>query len=103
MMFTRFFGLLAVFALLTFAGCDQTEDDRRDGTILGVDNALCACCGGYLIVIDGFTYRAFESDFPSTEILDNAAFPIEVRVAFEVEGTPCNNINQIRISTIERR
>lgn len=102
-MSTRFLGLLTLLAIFTFIGCAQNEDDRRNGTILGLDNALCPCCGGYLIVIDGATYRAFDSDFPSTDILDNPNFPIEVRLAFKADGGLCNGINQISISTLERR
>lgn len=102
-MSTRFLGLLPLLGLLCFMACQQTEDERIDGTIIGVDNALCPCCGGYLIVADGFTYRAFQTDFPTTDILNNPTFPIEIRLTFENSGSLCNNINRITIATIERR
>lgn len=102
-MSTRFLGLLALLGMLFFMACQKTQDTRVDGTIIGVDNALCPCCGGYLIVADGFTYRAFKSDFPTTDILDNPTFPIEIRLTFKNNGNSCNNINRITINTLEQR
>lgn len=88
--------------LLGTSSCNKNEDNRSSGTILREDNAVCACCGGYIIVINRFTYRFFAEDIPNgNTLLDGATFPLDVLVRFENEGTDCNGINRIKLQSLE--
>ena len=94
-----FFGL----ALLALASCNQEDNSIKDGSIVGPDNTLCPCCGGYLIVIDQFTYRFFDGDLPSgSTVLNNPTYPIEVELRFEQESDLCNGIDRISIEEIKK-
>lgn len=92
-----FFTLLTI----TFSSCDDSSSSVITGQIVGKDIAACACCGGYLVFIDNFTYRFFEADLPAgTTLLNGATFPIDVEIEFENQSDLCNGIDRISISRI---
>lgn len=97
-------GWLLGIALLTLASCGNEDSGVVEGTIIGIDNTLCPCCGGYLIIIDQFTYRFFDSDLPvGNTVLQGAVFPLDVELRFEQESDLCNNIDRISIQEITER
>ena len=96
-------GLLG-WILLALGSCGPEETSVLQGTVLGPDNRFCACCGGYLIIVDQFTYRFFDSDLPvGNTTLQGATFPLDVDLRFENESDFCNNIDRISIQEISRR
>jgi hypothetical protein len=95
-------GLLGL-CLLALASCNQEDNSIKEGRIVGTDNTLCPCCGGYLMVIDQFTYRFFESDLPSgSTVLDNPTYPIDMELRFEQESDLCNGVDRISIEEIKK-
>lgn len=90
--------------LLALGSCNNEGKSVSQGTILGVDNRFCACCVGYLIVIDRVTYRFLESDLPKgSTILKGATYPLNVELRFEKEGDLCNDIDRISIQEMKKR
>ncbi len=97
-------GWLLGLALLMLASCNDDDNNISEGTIVGPDNTLCACCGGYKIVVDQFTYRFFDDDLPSgSTILQGAIFPLRVELRFEQESDLCNGIDRITIEEIKKK
>ncbi|WMX15840.1 MULTISPECIES: hypothetical protein [unclassified Aureispira] len=93
--------LVFTFLALSFSSCDDGASSIITGQIIGKDVAACSCCGGYLILINNFTYRFFDADLPAgTTFLNNATFPITVELEFENQSNLCNNIDRISISRI---
>jgi hypothetical protein len=93
--------LIFTFLALSFSSCDDAATTVTTGRIIGKDPAACACCGGYLIIIDNFTYRFFDSDLPAgTTFLNGATFPVTVEIDYEQQSDLCNNMDRISISQI---
>lgn len=94
--------LVFLFLSISFSSCDDAASSIITGQIVGRDSAACTCCGGYLILINNFTYRFFDSDLPAgTTFLNGAnAFPITVEIEFENQSNLCNGIDRISISSI---
>lgn len=96
--------LVFTFLAITFSSCDDSASSVITGQIVGKDVAACACCGGYLVFINNFTYRFFEADLPAgTTLLNGATFPIDVEIEFENQSDLCNGIDRISISRIVER
>ena len=97
--------LVFTFLALSFSSCDDAASTVITGQIVGKDSAACACCGGYLILIDNFTYRFFDADLPAgTTILDGAnTFPINVEIDFDNQSNLCNGIDRITVNEITER
>lgn len=90
--------------LLALSSCGTEENSVSQGTVLGPDTRFCACCGGYLIIVDQFTYRFFDSDLPAgNTTLQGAAFPLDVDLRFSNESDLCNNIDRISIQEMSKR
>lgn len=94
--------LVFTFLAISFSSCDDAASAVITGQIVGKDVAACACCGGYLIIIDKFTYRFFDADLPAgTTFLDGVrTFPITVELDYEQQSDLCNGIDRISISQI---
>jgi hypothetical protein len=93
------------FTLLTFFACkkdNNTADVTCDteGNILSVDLALCPCCGGLFLEMDGDTFYVLS--MPEIEFTDNA-FPKAAKFDWEVATGDCANIreNTINLSCLE--
>jgi hypothetical protein len=82
--------LLCVILIIGFVGCQKptSSDFQSTGIITGVDAKMCACCGGYYIQIDNKTYE-FET-LPSGSNIDlqNATFPIMVKLDWQLSTKP---------------
>jgi hypothetical protein len=92
--------LLVVFMItLTFCGKDIY---LSQGTIIGPDLRMCACCGGWYILIDTTTYE-FESLPLNSKIdLQSETFPLNVKLDWEIsDRVACPN-KYITILRIEK-
>ena len=89
--------LLAALLTLGLNGChtdcptDPPVDEFESiGVITGPDLRACACCGGYLITIEGKQYRIWE--FPADhDLVFNSMenFPMTVRLDWEPAPQQC--------------
>jgi len=97
--------LVFTFLTLSFSSCDDGASTVITGQIVGKDTAACTCCGGYLVLIDNFTYRFFDADLPDgTTFLDGTnTYPIDVEIEFENQSNLCNGIDRISISEITEK
>lgn len=90
-----------LFMIGVLIGCDDEESDclipnctfkdKVEGSILGVDARLCACCGGYFIKIGEETYRFYEEPSCSDLALEvsDYEFPLEVWVDWKADPDAC--------------
>lgn len=94
-----------LFALVTLLACSNDDDNtiktyKSNGEIKGIDLTECACCGGYIIVIENKTYR-FQEEFPNKENLDLENLPIWVALDWELKkDDACEN--HITITAIKQ-
>jgi hypothetical protein len=92
--------ILLGFLLLFAFGCSKEAEYRSKGEITGQDIRMCVCCGGWFIKIDNSVYLApslpaeFRYDFT------NAAYPIPVKLDWELMPDPCTGFNRIEVSRI---
>ncbi|WP_298238419.1 hypothetical protein [uncultured Algibacter sp.] len=97
--------LLVLLGLLMFTSC--INDDELEGqfessaTISGFDMTLCACCGGWIIDIDGQEPDKRFSELPENSNIDlqNSTFPLSVKLNWSESNEYCNN--GITIESIE--
>jgi hypothetical protein len=98
---------LAIGLLLFGLACCKKENDKgymSGGVITGPDMRMCAspCCGGWYIEIDN---QIFEFDaIPSNSDIDlqNATFPIFVKVQWTLLDTPTCPQSRISIQRMVR-
>jgi hypothetical protein len=74
--------------------CDGENDSNLSrGEIIGYDATLCACCGGYIIKIDGFNYLFFDEDVHGGSpfnIMD-INYPVNVLLDWSLKTGDCPN------------
>lgn len=80
--------------------CEKTKYENT-GTITGADMALCACCGGYFIEIEGARYRFEKSELPNFTF-DDKQLPMKVELNWELKKEACTGYNWIKISDIRK-
>ena len=82
--------LLAVFLIIGFVSCQKpnTTDFQSTGIITGVDAKMCACCGGYYIQIDNVIYEFDTLPVGSNIDLQNATYPIPVKLDWQLSTKP---------------
>jgi len=69
------------------SSCKRIDDEGVDpefeatGQLIGFDLTLCACCGGYLLDVDGEDENYNFISLPDDHglVLDNAVFPMDVK------------------------
>jgi hypothetical protein len=71
------------------------------GKITGSDMRKCVCCGGWFIDFNDSTYRFYELPDNSDINLENAVFPIVVKLNWSVVNQPCLG-DEIAISSIKK-
>ncbi len=85
---------LAIWSmLLFFSSCKDKElvtlEAKYDSTgiIYGLDVANCACCGNWVIAIDGSEESVQFLELPQDSNIDleNAVFPLEVALNWKVD------------------
>lgn len=91
---------LLFFSIILFS-CEKSRYENT-GTITGADMAMCACCGGYFIVIDGTKYRFEKSELPTGFTFNDEQLPLRVQLNFDVKTVSCTGYNWIKISKIRK-
>jgi len=93
--------LLVIFILLfTFSACEEPET-MDEGTITGLDMALCPCCGGTFIEIEKVNYRI--NNFPDTSFAFTANdLPLDVWIDWMADTTACIG-NEIIVHSIVKK
>lgn len=103
---------LAVLLFMSFTQLSCKEDNKEslpsNASILGYDQRMCPCCGGWVIQIDsvpgpneGASFLA--NNFPAGfDLGDTPVFPIRVQLEFQIDTGGCNG-TFINISKIAKR
>jgi len=89
---------ICIFSLLLLS-CEKTKYEYN-GTITSADMALCACCGGYFITIEGIQYRFEKTELPDNFTFNDAELPLKVELNWELNKEICSGFNWIVISEI---
>lgn len=79
---------IGIISMCLFS-CSKEENEAVDATITGVDQRLCMCCGGWFIQIGQQNYRFLTQPKGSTVDLNNPTFPLEVKVKWMKQLSPC--------------
>ncbi|MDP4290890.1 MAG: hypothetical protein Q8908_07400 [Bacteroidota bacterium] len=95
--------LMLGLMLICFVGCHKENNGgyQSKGQILGPDLRLCACCGGWYILIDHVTYEFDTLPANSNFDLQHATFPVSVKLDWQLSNKsacPDTRIEIIRIS-----
>ncbi len=90
-----------IFSLLIFS-CEKDEF-KSTATITGADMALCACCGGYFIDIEGIQYRLDKDKLPGNFTFDDNQLPLTVDLDFDQNVAYCKDFNWINVTRIRLR
>ena len=88
--------IFILFALVeTSCNKDNNITYEDTGKIIGQDLALCACCGNWIIKIDGIdeSYQTVEIPESLGLNLIDASFPIPIKLNWSVDpNSPCGHI-----------
>jgi hypothetical protein len=73
---------------------NKATEFESQGLIMGLDEALCACCGNWLILIEGEQNIDQFLELPhNSEIdLNTAVFPISVSLSWKESNSDCDFI-----------
>lgn len=78
-------------------GGDNDNGEERfcsqEGLVIGPDYRLCACCGGWLIEIEGDTLVAWSIPEEFARELESESFPLPVYLEWKDYFTPCRVLN----------
>ncbi|MEI6274506.1 MAG: hypothetical protein WCP08_00890 [Prolixibacteraceae bacterium] len=90
---------IIVLAFIFFATCTKERNAYMShGIISGQDFRMCACCGGWLIVIDNQQYQFNNLPANVNINLSNEKFPLAVKLDWELNTSGCQNtITVLRI------
>lgn len=93
----------AVVLMILAIACNENENKYRDyGTITGIDFRECFCCGGYFIEIRDSTYRFLNLPAGSDIGLENAKFPVYVKLDWQIADSLCLG-DEIKVFRIAKR
>jgi hypothetical protein len=93
---------LFLISIILITGCKK-ENYESTGTITGQDLALCACCGGYFIEIDGIQYRFEKSELPNNFTFEDNQLPLQFELDWKLKTDACTSFNRIEISKIRKK
>ena len=87
--------LLPVF----LASCKKQNEFQAEGTLTGVDYALCLCCGGVVLTIDNQTgnFRIDSLPYMTNEQLYSMVFPKRIKFNYRIQKT-CGSIETVLVS-----
>lgn len=91
---------LLFFSTLLIFSCEKDKYESS-GTITRADMAMCACCGGYFIDINGKQYRFDKSELPSNFTFTDDQLPLHVELDWELNTEACTGFEWIKISKIK--
>lgn len=94
--------LLLILTSILVVSCEKTKYDSV-GTITGADMTLCACCGGYFIVIENTKYRFDKNELPKGFSFNDEQIPLNVKLNFELNAGVCSGNNWINITRIKKQ
>jgi hypothetical protein len=97
----KLFLLLIIFFATSVISCEKKKYENT-GIITGSDMTMCACCGGYLIEIDGNKYRFEKAELPSGFTFVDTQLPLTVELNWELKTGVCTGFNWIKISDIKK-
>lgn len=93
--------LLLIFFTGLMISCEKTKYENT-ATITGADLAMCACCGGYFIDIEGTQYRFEKTELPANFTFSDSQLPMKVELDWESKALSCTSFNWIKISKIRK-
>lgn len=93
--------LRLIIFTITIMSCEKTTY-KSNGTIKGPDIAMCACCGGYFIEIEGTQYRFEKTELPDNFTFSDSQLPMKVELNWELKNQECTGFNWIKISDIRK-
>lgn len=77
-------------SLLAFVSMKTGEPCSQQATITKYDQGRCACCGGWIIMIESEKFLAPEIEGWNFE--ETMVFPMEVQIDYTRVNDPCNKI-----------
>ena len=95
--------LIISFTLLLFS-CTKKDNYRENAQILGYDNTYCACCGGFMIKVEGdnsnnyYLARVLPSDAGINQM---SSFPINVELDYDKSDKNCDKV--ITVTRIRKK
>jgi hypothetical protein len=91
--------ILILFASLLFFSCKKQITFQSEGTLTGIDYALCPCCGGVILTIDNRAgnFRIDSLPFMSNQQLYSLNFPARIKFNYQIQKT-CGGIETVLIS-----
>ena len=97
--------LILILGIVFLISCNNDDDSQVEfestATISGLDMATCACCGGWIIDINGQEPGKRFSELPQNSNIDlqNSTFPLTVQLNWSESNEYCGN--GITIESIE--
>lgn len=87
--------LILCISVISLLSCEKESSENTPETnaiIQGYDLSLCACCGGWIINIEGNEDRDRFSQLPANSgiDLDKAEFPLSVKIEWSESDAFCD-------------
>ncbi|MCK9638841.1 MAG: hypothetical protein M0R39_02950 [Prolixibacteraceae bacterium] len=99
---TRIYKILIVVMLIGFTTCSKVNEAYKSkGVITGQDFRMCACCGGWIITIEGENYLFDSIPANSGFVLEKEPLPISVQLDWQLTSGGCPS-NRITIQRIKK-
>jgi hypothetical protein len=97
--------LLGAFLMISLFGCKKpnTNDFQSTGIITGADSRMVACAGTWYIQIDNVIYEFDTLPAGSNVDLQNATFPIMVKLDWQLSTKPACPDKKIDILKIVKQ
>ena len=95
--------LLASLTMLTLS-CNKKDNYRENAQIVGYDGTYCACCGGFMVKIEGDNSNNYyiARTLPSNAgINPMSTYPINVELDYDKNDKNCDKI--ITVTRIKRK
>ncbi len=88
--------------MIGFATCSKVNDTYMSkGVITGQDYRMCACCGGWIINIEGENYQFDSIPANSGFVLEKESLPITVQLDWKQTTGSCPS-NRITVQRIKK-
>lgn len=86
--------IICLFTFILLVSCSNDNNEvnkyKSVGVLEGLDMAMCACCGGYIIIIENKRYL-IQNELPNQENLDLKNLPIDVKLNWEFRRQACDD------------
>jgi hypothetical protein len=92
-----------IFLVLIMIACTKENSDYKSvGTVTGNDPRMCACCGGWIIVIEDVIYLIDSIPKDSNIDLSTETFPVTVKLDWQLVSSGCSAFNRITVQRIKK-